>query len=64
MSRDKAIFNLRTNWTEVDPVTKAGMLRSLNGHRIKLITIAQLIGRSVDEVRAAMKAVKSNMEAA
>lgn len=44
---------LRSRWTEMDAVAKQAHIRSLCGSRVKLVTIARMIERSLDEVRAA-----------
>jgi hypothetical protein len=46
---------LRRRWTEMDAVAIQAHIRSLCGSRVKLVTIAQMIGRPLDEVRAAYK---------
>ena len=59
MSKDEAVFDLKNNWDALDPAARKERVNTLLGHRVKLITIAQLIGRPVDEVRSAYKTPRS-----
>jgi hypothetical protein len=52
------INRLRERWTDMDAEQKRENIRGLFGARVKLATIAKLIGRTEEEVRAASKGGK------
>jgi UDP-2,3-diacylglucosamine pyrophosphatase LpxH len=55
MGKTEAVLDLKLNWDILHPKVKRDRIYTLLGHRTKFITIAQLIGRSLEEVKAVYK---------
>lgn len=57
MSKDEAVFDLKANWDSLSPAVKRERIYTLLGHRIKFMTIAHEIGRTVEQIKSAYKGV-------
>src|SRR5665213_4043 len=54
MSKEDTVIQLKDSW-DTAPQNRKPLIYSLLGHRVKFSTIAEEIGKSVEEVRAAYK---------
>lgn len=57
MSKEEAVFDLKANWDSLSPAARRERIYTLLGHRIKFMTIAHEIGRTIEEVKTAYKGV-------
>lgn len=54
-TRDEILERLQHHWTDLDSWQRRTLICSLLGHRMKLLTIALVIGRSWDELSGAYR---------
>lgn len=61
MSKNEAVYDLKSQWEKLDPATRKDRVYTLLGHRVKFVTIAQLIGRPVSDVKAAYQGLSEQV---
>jgi predicted phosphodiesterase len=55
MNKDLAVAELKSGWNTLTVKARKDLIYSLLGHRLSLLTIAQLTGQSIEDVKSAYK---------